>query len=416
MAKIVDVIALAGQGTGSQVVSIGVVLDSGRIGWGDCVDSMRKAEELVEVIEGAVKPLLVGRALVEFRNLSAEIDALTETATFQEVVQHPPPPKAEGVSRREMMRGKLFADDPVAPPPEVREYEVIRPIFGSVRHGASQALLSAFAQSENVPIIEFVRKEFQFERPEAVVPTMAMLKLRQLNAAGRLFGYKIGALALAVDEDNFDVKTGKNGAIIQNAVRRLKSEVKKFAPPQEYSPNFYLRAGGGYGVQQDNKIGQILGQLYGLFAASKPYVVMVEDALIGDDFETHLKLLAELKDYLRMRKTNVLSVARAYVDSVEAVEALIAANAVHAVYLDPQQMGGIDAMIAAAKVCRAADLQVIWGGDASETALAAEITAHIAMAVQPDLVVAKPATQVGIGTMRNEMGRLLKLAEIGSQQ
>ena len=85
MTKIVDVLAQINQGVGSHVVSIGLVLDNGQIGWGDCVDLENDGDLLSSMITRYVKPLLTGRVLGSFRELSAEIDAPASVAPFAHV-------------------------------------------------------------------------------------------------------------------------------------------------------------------------------------------------------------------------------------------------------------------------------------------------------------------------------------------
>lgn len=409
MTKIVDVLAQINQAVDAHVVSIGLVLDNGQVGWGDCVDLENDGDLLSSMVTRYVKPLLTGRVLGSFRELSAEIDALTETITLVETIHHPPPPPKEGVSRRSMFRLDWQPEQPPAPPPEIREYEESRPILRTVCYGATQALLSALALAKRQSICEILRHDYAFPVATATVPTLPFLFVRQLNSAKRMLAYRPGALGLALASTDYDAEMGKSGVVLSNAVQRLKTDALALAPPNKFSPTFYYRVYGGYGTQNNNSVGKVLGQLFTLSKKANPFTLWIEDAIIGDDFEQHIKLNKQLCKLANLRKMTSLLVAKYYVDSLDRVRDVIEHQLAHAVYLDPMLLGGVGTMIEALKLCRAANLDVIWGGHSAETALSASITSQVVMACQPNLVVTKPATQVGLATMQNEMARSLKI-------
>ena len=70
-------------------VSVGLVLDDSRVAWGDCVgvayggksgrDPVFRSRDGLATIERAIAPFFQGRELTGFRELAAEVDALTES-------------------------------------------------------------------------------------------------------------------------------------------------------------------------------------------------------------------------------------------------------------------------------------------------------------------------------------------------
>ena len=72
----------------AEAVSVGLVLEDGRVAWGDCVAVAYSgkagrapafhAASGVRTIREVIAPALRGRALTGFRELAAEMDALTE--------------------------------------------------------------------------------------------------------------------------------------------------------------------------------------------------------------------------------------------------------------------------------------------------------------------------------------------------
>ena len=71
----------------AEAVSVGLVLDTGQVAWGDCVavsysgkagrEPVFRTEEGLATIREVVAPVLEGRALTGFRELAAEVDRLT---------------------------------------------------------------------------------------------------------------------------------------------------------------------------------------------------------------------------------------------------------------------------------------------------------------------------------------------------
>jgi methylaspartate ammonia-lyase len=71
--------------------------------------------------------------------------------------------------------------------------------------------------------------------------------------------------------------------------------------------------------------------------------------------------------------------------------------------------GDLHTAVDAALACKQAQVGVLIDGGVGGTELSAQVTAHLALAVQADLVAAGPGTGVdeGIGVVHNEMMRTL---------
>ena len=92
----------------AEAVSVGLVLDTGQVAWGDCVavefsgkagrDPIFRVEDGLATIRRAVAPVLQGREITSFRQLAEEVDGLVESV---EVVK--PLPQSTGMTRRELL-------------------------------------------------------------------------------------------------------------------------------------------------------------------------------------------------------------------------------------------------------------------------------------------------------------------------
>lgn len=401
--EIRDVVFSQGQGAGAAVVSLGLLLADGRVAWGDCIDvGATSAETLITTIQRHIVPLLKGRKLTSFRESSAELDTLQETVFLSETVQ---PPAPEGLTRRNLFRVDF---EEKLPEPIVNKWEEVRPISAAVRYGTSQALLHAFAMAQGMSPTQVICQAYSLRKPDRLVPIHAMLKPQQVKAAKRIFGYKVGTLGFAFDGRDPIVELGRKGEFAQRSVRHLKDAVQAVGAFGQYKPTFYLDLAGGYSVVSENNLGKVLGNLSGLDSAAKPYTVWAADPVDMGECDEQIAQMAELVTLLRMRGSiGTRIVARRYATSLDAVKQFLAAKAAHYLVLDPLELGGLHAVVDAFFACKQAGVGVIVGGHSAETALSAECTAQVALAIQPNTLLAKPASQVGIVTVGNAMRRAL---------
>ena len=98
----------------AEAVSVGLVLDDGRVAWGDCVavefsgkagrDLVFRSEAGIKTIQRTVARALQGREITSFRELATEVDALVESV---EISRPLPSSEAEGerkgLSRRDLL-------------------------------------------------------------------------------------------------------------------------------------------------------------------------------------------------------------------------------------------------------------------------------------------------------------------------
>jgi methylaspartate ammonia-lyase len=80
-------------------------------------------------------------------------------------------------------------------------------------------------------------------------------------------------------------------------------------------------------------------------------------------------------------------------------------------------LGGLDETVDALLTCKRHGVQAYCGGSCNETVGSAQATAHVALACQADLVLAKPGMGVdeGVSLVRNEMAVALAQFALGLQ-
>ena len=398
-----DVVMIPGQGVGATVLQVGLVLSDQHIAWGDCIDVQGfSAEYLQKTITDHISPILIGKPASKFRDNGAGLDALIETITITETIQ---PPAPEGVSRRNLLRAAF--EEPL-PPAVTRKYEVTRPLAASVRYGISQALLEAAAYASGCSAVEMITSQYDFSLPTEMVPLYTELRPTQLKSLGRIYAYRPGAISVVYPGVDPVKEVGERAEFSQRYTRMMKEAALAEGAPNEFKPRILHSMKGAYSTIIGESTGKTLGRLSGLDTNARPYEVIVIDPMAWPERDKQIDKMKRLVDLMRLRVNMSLKVAiHADIKTVQDVRDFVEAKAAHFVVLDPLQMGSLHAVIDGAQICRDAEIGVLIGGVSAETTRASRLTTHVALALQPDYILAKPASQVGIVTVNNEMNRIL---------
>jgi methylaspartate ammonia-lyase len=423
----------------AQAVSVGLIVEdlstsSGRrekVAWGDCVavefsgkagrDPLFRTEEGLSTIRQTVAPALRGRQLTSFRELAAELDALLESV---EITRPLSPPELGGkdeeeakrLSRRELLAAPARFLRPMGSGQSVQEEDkaglseqvtVERRLHTAVRYGVSQALLAAVALVRGVTMTDVVAEEYDLPLPGQPVPIHAQCGADRYAGADKMILRRVASLPHTL-VDNIPDHLGDDGQILVRYARWLCERIPQLAG-NDYQPTIHLDVHGALGQIYENNLGQVLGYLYRLEQSVAPYSLRVESPVIMESREAQIEAMKTLRDYLRFRKMKVQLVADEWANTLEDIQAFIAAQAVDMIQVKMPDLGSVHNSIEAVLACKAGGLGAFLGGSCAETDLSARVAAHIALATQPDMMLAKPGMGVdeGITLVQNEMARTL---------
>ncbi len=410
----------------AEAVSVGIVLDTGQVAWGDCVGAssgglagrepiFRTADGLA-AIQGLVAPALEGRELGSFRELAAILDALEQgrTAPETEVLPAVGPDVADS-SRRALLSAPLRAlraasrSDPDSPPEEAR-----RPagrLRSAVRCGVSQALLAAAALDRGTTMAEVIAHEWHLPLPRRAVPLHAQCGDERQQNAEKMIARRIASLPHAL-VDNVVEQVGHNGADLTRYIRWLHDRIGVLGGV-DYLPTIHLDLYGALGTICDHQPGRMLGQIYGWQRAAAPYPLRLECPVLMDSREAQIEAMRTLKNYVRMRGLDVQLVADEWAHNLEDVQAFLEAGAADMIQVKMHDLGTIPDAVDALLACQAGGVGAFLGGSHAETELAARVAVHVALAAQADLLLARPGTGVdeAVSLAENEMARTLATLE-----
>lgn len=356
-------------------ISIMIILENDQIAYGDCAavqysgaggrDPLFLADDFLPVIKAEIAPRLEGREVDNFKELAAEFDSLK-------------------------INGKRM--------------------HTALRYGITQALLSAVAQAKNKTMAEIVAEEYNLELDPKPVPVFSQTgDSRHLNADKMII--KQAEVIPHGLINHVEEKLGKNGEKLKEYVNWLKNRIKKIAVDQDYHPAFHLDVYGTIGVAFDNDPVKMADYLAELAAEAEPYDLRIEGPMDSGSREAQIKDMKALKDELARRDIKVELVADEWCNTLEDIKLFVDHEAADVVQIKTPDLGGINNTIEAVMYCKENNVGAYQGGTCNETDRSSRICVNLALATQPDQVLAKPGMGVdeAIMIVKNEMNRILEI-------
>lgn len=358
-----------------ELLAIGLMLSDGRTIWTDCVVD-GTAVAAATLIEEVVTPALVGVALANYRTLVDAVAALKHTVSWSEVVV--PAAGSEGrVSRRAFLSG--LTQQPL---PEQRTLSELRPLPASLRCALNTALLAAVAVVRGVAPAAVLAADCEVAW-EAGRP-LALMAQVDVAAHTTLLPHMAAVTHRTSGREPIR-QLGENCQLLQRYVRELKDWLIQ-SGVAEGAVAIHLDVRGGIGAVYNNQIGKMLGALYGLEVAARPYPLLVADPVLLPTAEEQFATLKRLRDYFRFRKMKLKLVVREGIDSAAAVDPYLAGDGAHLVTLNPATLGGYVEVIDVARQCRQAGVGLVLQVDAAAGSEAAALGCNLGKLVGAEFV------------------------------
>ena len=429
----------------AEAVSVGLLLgdassdSSSRRGvaWGDCAavayaahagrDPVFRTADAISTIRSKVLPVLEGREITSFREMVAEIEGLTTKARVRARQpdrgadarkEQPSDAGEEGLSRRDLLTApfRLLRSEgsgEVSQEPEqarpTRYVTVERPLHAAIRYGVSQALLKAVAQARQVTLAEVIADEWELPQPGRPVPLHAQCGSERRKNVDKMIVRRVDSLPHALVED-IPAQLGEDGEALVTYVRWLKDRIDELRGP-DYRPAIHLDVHGALGRIYENNMGRILGYLYRLESSVQPLTLRLESPVVMESRAAQIESLKTLRDYIRFRNMAVEIVADEWANTLDDIRAFIDAQAADMIQIKMPDLGGLHNTVEAVLACKEANIGAFLGGSCAETDLSARVAAHVALATQPTMVMARPGMGVdeAVSIVQNEMTRALVL-------
>lgn len=355
-------------------ISVMLVLEDGQIACGDCAavqysgaggrDPLFLAEDFIPVIEKEIKPMLVGQEADSFRRLAEMVDhAQGETGRFHT----------------------------------------------AIRYGVTQAILDAVAKASHKLMCEVVAEEYGTTVSRQPIPIFTQSGDSRYENADKMIIKHADVMPHALI-NNVKTKLGEQGELLEEYVTWLRERTLKLRGSEDYMPVFHIDVYGTIGAAFGNENYEAMADyLARLEEAAKPFRLRIEGPMDMEERELQMKAMAELTRVVDERGIQVELVADEWCNTLEDIKYFADHKAGHMVQIKTPDLGGINNIAEAVLYCKAKGIGAYQGGTCNETDRSAQACVHIAMAVQPDQILAKPGMGVDEGYMivYNEMQRIL---------
>jgi len=267
----------------AEALAVGVVLDDGSIGWGECAavefspaagrDPVFRSRTAQEEIKQNVIPQLLGRSIRDYRDLAEKIEEIQITRTEEHL--RPRQKVGRKMSRRDLLQapGRLLTDGP-----KIEKITRERSLHTAISYGVSQALFSAAALEQGLLVTELICKEWGLPSPEQLVPVHAQCGANRFRGADKMIVRGVSSLPHAL-VDHIPEQLGKDAIELIRYTRWLKDRIIQLGK-EGYTPTIHLDLHGGLGKIYDQDLGKILGTLHALEQAAHPYPLRIECPLI----------------------------------------------------------------------------------------------------------------------------------------
>ena len=355
-------------------ISVMLVLEDGQVAYGDCAavqysgaggrDPLFLANEFIPIILEEIRPKLVEQELDSFRRLADE-------------VEHSVRPNGE-------------------------RYHT------AIRYGVSQAILDAVAKAKKVTMAEVIVQEYDLPLVIEPVPVFAQSGDARYDNADKAILKRAGVLPHALI-NNVEKKLGKNGELLLEYVNWLRERVIKLGDPA-YRPVLHIDVYGTIGAAFDDDVEKMVAYFKQLEKAADPLHLRIEGPMDAGSKEGQIQQIKALRDALREAGVKVEVVADEWCNTYEDIVEFVDQQAADMVQIKTPDLGGIQNTIAAILYAKKHGVGAYLGGSCNETDSGGRTAAHVAVATQPDQMLAKPGMGVDEGYMivHNEMNRTLE--------
>ena len=357
-----------------EAISVILILEDGQMAYGDCAavqysgaggrDPLFLAKDFIPVIEKYVAPVLEGKEISTFREMAAEVEAV----------------EVEG-----------------------------NRLHTAIRYGVTQAVLDAVAKANKKMMCEVVADEYGLKPEWRQIPIFTQSGDNRYDNSDKMIMKGADVLPHALI-NNVETKLGKDGSILRDFVAWLRDRISQLAPYEEYAPVMHIDVYGTIGMAFGvNNYKEMADYIETLVETAKPYKLRIEGPMDAEEREAQMIALKELTAEVDRRGIDVELVADEWCNTLEDIKYFADNKAGHMVQIKTPDLGGINNICEAVIYCKEKGIGAYQGGTCNETDRSAQVCVNLAMATQPDQILAKPGMGVDEGYMivYNEMQRIL---------
>ncbi|WP_199201578.1 methylaspartate ammonia-lyase [Mesorhizobium sp. 131-3-5] len=354
----------------SRSLSIGLVLSDGTIVWGDMMSVQYSGAGSRDPLFHTERIEALTRSVVVPRLLSVDVSNFLETCSH------------------------------------VLAYHSGSRLPLSVEYGVSQALLRAAAHVARTTLAEVICSEFFLPLPTKRVPLYAQSgDAREINV-DKMILKSVDVLphGLINSRDKF----GPSGEKFRQFVKWVAKRTTEIGEPG-YHPTLHFDVYGWIGLEFGMDAGKITDFICSVADDVPDYRLHIESPADFGSTDAQLDEYVKIVNLLDARGSNARIVVDEQCNTLDDIRLFAEAKAAHIVQIKMPDVGSVADTVWGVLACKEHGVGAYVGGSCSETDLSARVSAHVAVATQADMILAKPGMGVdeGISIVGNEQNRLL---------
>ena len=279
-----------------------------------------------------------------------------------------------------------------------------RPLHSGVRYGLSQALLSLAAAVSKRPPAQ-IPLDLLGPRRLNPVPIYAQSGEERYRNVDKMILKRVDVLPHGLI--NSPEAFGAGGEAVLAYARWVRERIADLGG-ETYEPRLHFDVYGLLGSETNGDVEAMVRICEQLVEVSRPHAVQLESPILGEDADSTLQALHQLRAALTRHDIPLTIVADDWCNTIEDITRFLDAGAADLIQIKTPDLGALTNAIRAVQACRAAGAAVFIGGSCSETDVSARASVQLAVAAGAEQVLAKPGMGVdeAVAITRNEMQRV----------
>ncbi|WP_027056430.1 methylaspartate ammonia-lyase [Mesorhizobium erdmanii] len=278
----------------------------------------------------------------------------------------------------------------------------------AIEYGVSQALLRTAAFLQRRTMAEVVCAEFNLPLPTRKVPIYCQSgDAREINV-DKMILKSVDVLPHGLI--NSRQKFGVNGQTFMEFAKWVAARIRAIGHAG-YQPVLHFDVYGWIGLEIGLEPQRIADFICTVADSVPGFALNIESPADFGSTQTQIENYAQIVSILDDRGSSARIVVDERCNTLEDIRLFAEAKAAHLVQIKTPDVGSIADTARAVLICKANNVGAYVGGSCTETDLSAQVSVHVSVATQADMMLAKPGMGVdeAFSIVGNEQNRLLAM-------
>jgi len=277
-------------------------------------------------------------------------------------------------------------------------------IHAAIRYGVTQALLHAVALSRGVTMAEVLAEEYGIDLALEPIDLFCQLDQGWYDNTDKCILRRVPVFP------HLPINSPAAFEEFQRYIPWVRKRIPEIAG-SDFNPVLHFDLYGNLGIKCAHSMGKMVDWLQRTEEMLSPYRLIIEEPVDMGSRQEQIQLMAQLKGEKDARGLGVIICADEWCNNLDDMRAFAHAGAADMVQIKTPDVGGVQDIVEAVLFVKAKGLRAYLGGTCAETFTSRRVMAHVALATQPDQLLAAPGMGIdeGYTFTYNEMARALAI-------